>query len=311
MTDPANPDSWYNQNSDWLVPAAGAVVGLASQIGGQKRSKKQQKQQNLYNLDQWNRTNEYNSPQAQMKRYMEAGLNPNLIYGSGNASSGNAAPAPEMAKISEVNYQPLDTSGALNTLQSFTDWDIKKAQSNNLESQTTKNLQGAALDAVRMAGGLTDNARSALELRKAKTLEQNSYDVANAGLQKTLADTKFTLNQDERAAIQNDISFRESIFKIAVMKLGMEQTKLLMRGQGFENQVKELDAYFASQGIRPTDPFYARVAAQLVDKGSQLSNIQNAPSDFGKWTEQKSNQLKDWYYKDKYKSKYPNLYPKK
>lgn len=50
--------------------------------------------QNQFNIDMWNRTNEYNSPQAQMQRFKEAGLNPNLIYGNGN--TGNASSPPQM-----------------------------------------------------------------------------------------------------------------------------------------------------------------------------------------------------------------------
>lgn len=46
------------------------------------------------NLEQWNRENEYNTPAAQMQRYIDAGLNPNLIYGSGT-SAGTAASSPQ------------------------------------------------------------------------------------------------------------------------------------------------------------------------------------------------------------------------
>lgn len=35
-------------------------------------------------LADWQMMNEYNSPEAQMARFQEAGLNPNLIYGSSN-----------------------------------------------------------------------------------------------------------------------------------------------------------------------------------------------------------------------------------
>lgn len=44
-------------------------------------------QENAYNLELWNLTNKYNSPEEQMKRYMQAGLNPNLIYSQQNTSS--------------------------------------------------------------------------------------------------------------------------------------------------------------------------------------------------------------------------------
>lgn len=38
-------------------------------------------------LDDWNRQNEYNSPAAQMQRYKDAGLSPNLIYGQTNTAA--------------------------------------------------------------------------------------------------------------------------------------------------------------------------------------------------------------------------------
>ena len=39
------------------------------------------KRQQDYNTQMWNQTNQYNSPQMQMQRYKEAGLNPNLVGG--------------------------------------------------------------------------------------------------------------------------------------------------------------------------------------------------------------------------------------
>lgn len=44
-------------------------------------------------LEDWNRENAFNSPAAQMQRYREAGLNPNLIYSQSNTSGGMASPS--------------------------------------------------------------------------------------------------------------------------------------------------------------------------------------------------------------------------
>ncbi|AXH75117.1 MAG: DNA pilot protein [Microviridae sp.] len=55
-----------------------AVNGLVSLFTNKKN------RQNA--LDDWNRQNEYNSPAAQMQRYKEAGLSPNLIYGQTNTA---------------------------------------------------------------------------------------------------------------------------------------------------------------------------------------------------------------------------------
>lgn len=70
--------------------------------------------ENQYQLDMWNKQNEYNSPQAQMQRFQDAGLSPQLIYGQG--SPGNATAAPELhapdlnyRTFPGVNLNPLNT----------------------------------------------------------------------------------------------------------------------------------------------------------------------------------------------------------
>lgn len=58
--------------------------------------------------------NEYNSPLQQMKRYEEAGLNPNLIYGNGSSSAGNQS---EIARYQapKLNVPEIDVSRAIET----------------------------------------------------------------------------------------------------------------------------------------------------------------------------------------------------
>ncbi|WNK13220.1 MAG: DNA pilot protein [Microvirus sp.] len=84
-------------------------------------------------LEMWNRGNEYNAPQAQMERLKKAGLNPNLVYGSGvtgNTSGGLPHyQAPQMA----YNYTPpVDIP---RTLGHFQDFRIRQAQHDNLKEQ--------------------------------------------------------------------------------------------------------------------------------------------------------------------------------
>lgn len=82
----------------------------------------QQREQNEWNRQQaleqyqrevqmWNMQNEYNSPISQMERYQAAGLNPNLIYSSGNASAGNASGYP--------SYQPAQGVGRPSGLENL------------------------------------------------------------------------------------------------------------------------------------------------------------------------------------------------
>lgn len=87
------------------IAAAGSATASAINNRGGKRSQRRaykynqqlQEQQYQYQkeaaetswsrqLEAWNMENEYNSPKAQMQRYQDAGLNPNLIYGQSNTA---------------------------------------------------------------------------------------------------------------------------------------------------------------------------------------------------------------------------------
>lgn len=85
------------------------------------------------NLEQWNRQNEYNTPEAQMKRYKAAGLNENLIYGQG--SSGNAQQSPQYVapKLDFSKNLPVQLPEMLSNFQNFS---MKDAQIKNIEANT-------------------------------------------------------------------------------------------------------------------------------------------------------------------------------
>lgn len=76
-------------------------------------------QQNIDNQWQmWNATNEYNSPAAQMARYREAGLNPNLIYGQSNtAQSSNLG----VSSAPQVQAKKLDPIQGMNIASQYLD----------------------------------------------------------------------------------------------------------------------------------------------------------------------------------------------
>lgn len=62
-------------------------------------SKKFANQQNKMQLDWWNMQNEYNSPKNQIKRLVEAGLNPNLAYGQLSSSNAGDVGTPAVAQM--------------------------------------------------------------------------------------------------------------------------------------------------------------------------------------------------------------------
>lgn len=80
-------DSYQNRKTSKENTAANIAAAKAEAELAYQRS-----------VEMWHMQNMYNSPEAQMQRFKNAGLNPHLIYGQGNA--GNASSMPQ--------YQPAN-----------------------------------------------------------------------------------------------------------------------------------------------------------------------------------------------------------
>ena len=143
-----------------IMDILGAGLGAVSSIGsmiGQNRAIRQQiraqqeenqknreynlmlaRTQNQWNIEQWQRENDYNSPTAQMSRFRAAGLNPNLIYGQSNS----AASSPTLT--SGAASSPTDMSAIGNkrnfgqAMQEMLGLEMQKAQIEAVKAGTEK-----------------------------------------------------------------------------------------------------------------------------------------------------------------------------
>ena len=73
-----------------------------------------------HEIDMWNMQNAYNTPQAQMERLKQAGLNPNLMYGQGNVGNATAAPKAHIPQHQE-ELSKLNIPMALEIMSKLTD----------------------------------------------------------------------------------------------------------------------------------------------------------------------------------------------
>ena len=91
-----------------------------------------------FQLDMWNKTNEYNSASSQRSRLEEAGLNPYLMMNGGNAgtvqSSGSTSPA---SASSPLSMQRQDFSGLSESLSSA----LRISNMTKETNATVQNLQ--------------------------------------------------------------------------------------------------------------------------------------------------------------------------
>lgn len=264
------------------APAIGAGVSalgnfFGSMFGANKQDKINQQQQDfalqMYqrqqadNQAQWAMQNEYNSPQSQMQRLRDAGLNPNMVYGSGSAVQ-QAGPI-KGAEAPQWNPKSVapDIGGAISGgLNSYYDLTQKQAQTDNLKAQNTILLQDALLKSAQTAGTVLQNSTRELELDKANELFRYTIDGAKAVVQKQIydadksySDLRFTQNtQQSRIDVAN--------LNPAAARAKIQQTITQSRNTELDNEFKTLENNMRKNGINSSDPIYFRIIGQLLNK---------------------------------------------
>ncbi|MCD7848881.1 MAG: hypothetical protein LUH63_03545 [Parabacteroides sp.] len=183
---------------------AGSAIGMSSQRQANIQNMQLAKYQNNWqsaentrayarNLEMWNMQNEYNSPTAQMSRLRQAGLNPNLVYGSGvTGNSAGTPPQYEPAKIQRATMEPyrgwnLGLSDAVSTYMAMRQ---NKAQIDNMEAQNNLIREQARTEGIRQGNIAVSTARSGFDLNLARELRNVSIDRAIAEKNLTEAQNK-------------------------------------------------------------------------------------------------------------------------
>lgn len=268
----------------WAAAAAGAAqIGssIFGTISSNNQNKKLAAQQNQYNqqlqqrafdynsqqseleytrnLEQWNRENEYNSPAAQMQRYIDAGLNPNLIYGSG-ASAGTAASSPQYTaarydapKAERSTNRPINVD-AYQAISLGNQIALQRAQVDNLEAQAEYTRANAEYRREELDLGF-NHARRSLLVNQSSYLSQRQV---------------LTSLESDKAIEQLSQLRKENPVKVELLK----QTLKNMRTQ---NDIDMLNYELAKIGVNNSDDLWQRIAARIFlnfrDKSSRDSFI--------------------------------------
>ena len=137
-----------NSLSSILGSVVKGAVGIGSSYFENKQYLKDQKELNAqkfgydrqladeaYQRDvaMWNMQNAYNAPSAQMQRLQKAGLNPNLVYGSGSVTGNTAGSPPSYPQVTYPDSKAQKLDLMRNVLGIFDEYQSIKNQA--LENQ--------------------------------------------------------------------------------------------------------------------------------------------------------------------------------
>lgn len=247
-----------------------ASQGINAWTTGKMNKRQRQFVEHMYGrqrgdaLDDWNRNNEYNSPAAQMARYRDAGLNPNLIYGQSN----QAAPVRSTnADAWNPRAPQVDLGRAVGSgLSTYYDLQLKEATLDNLRAQNTVIKNEALLKDAQMSSLFANTERSKFDLALETELRDVSLQARTENLRKLTTDIDLSLNRDEREAAMNSSNLAEAVQRILSMKTGRRLTDAQIANIKNDSTLKQLDIELKQMGIQPGDNMFIRMAGRAVQK---------------------------------------------
>lgn len=265
------------------VAAAGSLAGAGIDAAstGKQNTRSQRFSREMYqlqyanNLELWNKQNEYNSPQSQMKRLQEAGLNPNLVYGSGQAQqpAGNLS-SPDVQtpqfRSPEVGNQ---IGGAISQLAQYQDFEIKQAQLDNLKTQNQVLGEEVLLKRSQHQQNMVGYERGVFDLDYKREMKGNQADYDRARLQQVKANTTFTLSENERKRVSNISNLRLQAAQILqtraqTAKSGAEKLQIeqAIRNLKVDESLKKKEMEMRAIGISPNSPAWMYVLGTTINE---------------------------------------------
>lgn len=252
----------------WLIPAIMAAGQVVSQLFSNRAQKKSQERTNLANmemarysynrdLEMWNKQNAYNSPSAQMSRYSEAGLNPNLIYSQG--SSGNATQLPKYQAPS-LDYTRRPTVNIPDMLGMYQDFQLKQAHIDNVKAQTD-NVNARTLSEQVRPGLLT--VQKATGDQKLKELlasyaprMQQYHNIAESGEQTI----RMQLEQIKSLGLRQQLQALDALrAEKSLQTMSLEQ-----EGIAAENLFRQYRNEWMKEGITTSDNLFVRIMVRMM-----------------------------------------------
>lgn len=220
----------------FLLAGAGLAGAAASVYGTEKTaSTNMQLAQYAYSkdLEMWNRQNEYNTPEAQMMRLKTAGLNPNMVYGTGTAGGLTSGQMPKY-NAPTVQYHYENPLGSVpDVLSRYQDFEMKNAQIDNIRAQRK------AIEATTANREITNqllqpelplaeqNALAKFRGRESKyILQDRQQQLTHQKVQMNQQSWPYQLESIKQGARRGDLENQMLLKSMSKLELGMQFQKL-------------------------------------------------------------------------------------
>lgn len=229
-----------------LIPLIAAGVSAIGNIISNRQQKKSNMQLAKFQADANEKylaqQNAYNTPKAQMARYGDAGLNPNLIYGQG--TPGNQSQALSYPDTGRVDYSRITPEA----LQMFNQTSMTMSQTQAIDAKT------------RQTYAMTELNKMQAKLIAANPLLNDEGFKATMDALKMTAELKGTQWNNELINLRKNQATEGAVVTKAqlevealVQKLGLQTQDAaikaqILKSQEFRNAILEVQKRFMTDG---------------------------------------------------------------
>lgn len=263
------------------IPAAASLIGTGAQVYAAGKMNKKTREWNEYMygkqrqdaLADWNMQNAYNSPEQQMQRLKEAGLNPNLVYGNGADATVGGPPRATNAEAwrpETPNFSGIGEAAKAG-IAAYQDFTLQNEQVKNMQAQRQNMELDAALKTMQTASIGIKNSQDQLDLAKNKELYDTSIAEAQERLRGMTITNDVRLTQEARDAAMHAPNLMSAFQRLTqnaanldVSKQQVENMKQQLNNMRNAAVLQKLDIGLRKLGIQPNDPMILRMLSQFA-----------------------------------------------
>lgn len=245
------------------LQAVNTIGSLAGQKTANQTNIQLAREANQFDLQKWHMSNEYNSPIQQMNRLKQAGLNPNLVYGSGNVSgmSSSSIPKSNVATVDSIT-KDLNLPNTLGMLSQYTQIKNTEAHTDLVRKNIEVQEQNRINAAMRPALMEIQTNKSMLDYNQAKKLAETQVSSALTNLERLKLENRL---KNYQLSISNPLGSQLQRSEIALKDL--QRAYLDIDYQ----QNKNLSKYGLKTSDSPLYKLPAKALNDLIEKFSRFN----------------------------------------
>lgn len=202
-------------------------------------------QANQWNIEQWMRQNEYNTPENQVARLRAAGLNPNLAVSNGASSLISGGQAGEIKPANVASMNPVDMSvlsnlDSLSIQRDVADSEIAKNEADAEESRSRVPVHQQEVQQIKT---LIDKSQAEIDEIKRRT---DLYDVQEfVTLQDSHMNMLMTLqsmaeSESRKELTDKEVDHFDERLRVELARQRAETKKLISDSKFIDAQVEKI-----------------------------------------------------------------------